>query len=730
MTTEEQLKAIADKYGVNAQKPIQSGGLDSLRQKLNQTTQQPQQTDNAGGIKQIVSEPARTLITQPGIRAGQAIGSLGLTLANKLSGGKLSESVKERTGQTLDERMNQSVGQDISTVNGTVLSKGVDGSGRQIVGETLQSASYLIPYGKVAGALGGGTVGNVIAGAAGGYTADAGYGLTDKNKTVGEALTPGVGTALGAAIPGALPLLTGAGRVTSKVGSKMVESVIPTSSREAGILQTYKANKPFLQRIGDVLSGTEKAPITAGKTALTTTQGQTVNGLFGTKSQIGVQAKRASDSLWSDVIAPRLKESTKAVDLDQFFNKIEGDIIANNPELSRQKSLLEGLQSIREDYAGTKVISLDKLQKLKEGWAQFVPEKAYNGKPIAGAFNDVRNIMSGEARQTIYNELGDDVKQAYIDYGNLTGLKEMGKKSMTGQALKGGTGGLISEIFSQAVTPVGTVGGQVLYRIGNGLEFLGNAGAKKLSQVLGVADNVTQEANIPMKAQSTTTPKMIKNSSISQVSKKNGIMSSDLSTGVKKAFNDAKDTLKTLKDKNVRERGSISLESILPESKSVGSRGVSLAKNTTEDLVQQAKKYKSAEEFVKSQPTVYRGEGGSNVAQGKALLAEGKHYASDAEYPKGFGKVEEYVLKPKAKVLDLGDSTFAEISQKLGIPERNYISPKELASIAKEKGYDVVKYTGEYKSTGKQFIHTVDLTGDSYITKSQLTDIWNKANKK
>jgi len=766
MTTEEQLKAIADKYGVNAQKPIQSGGLDSLRQKLNQTTQQPQQTDNAGGIKQIVSEPARTLITQPGIRAGQAIGSLGLTLANKLSGGKLSESVKERTGQTLDERMNQSVGQDISTVNGTVLSKGVDGSGRQIVGETLQSASYLIPYGKVAGALGGGTVGNVIAGAAGGYTADAGYGLTDKNKTVGEALTPGVGTALGAAIPGALPLLTGAGRVTSKVGSKMVESVIPTSSREAGILQTYKANKPFLQRIGDVLSGTEKAPITAGKTALTTTQGQTVNGLFGTKSQIGVQAKRASDSLWSDVIAPRLKESTKAVDLDQFFNKIEGDIIANNPELSRQKSLLEGLQSIREDYAGTKVISLDKLQKLKEGWAQFVPEKAYNGKPIAGAFNDVRNIMSGEARQTIYNELGDDVKQAYIDYGNLTGLKEMGKKSMTGQALKGGTGGLISEIFSQAVTPVGTVGGQVLYRIGNGLEFLGNAGAKKLSQVIGVADNVTQEANIPMKAQSTTTPKMIKNSSISPVSKKNGIMSSDLSTGVKKAFNNAKETLKTLKDKNVRERGSISLESILPESKSVGNQGVSLTKNTTEDLIQQAKKYKSAEEFVNKQKKLYhqsqsnvdfdnfltKGENGYKKAY-YSKAGEGVYFSSNKNavknaYGSKGGKLIEVVVTPK-KTLDLGefDAMYfdgkkvnysdlvtqnfkREIRGESPLPEPD-INLTNITKKAKnwlqKNGYDSVYGSNTPMSVSDEF---VAIDKSIIKTKSQLIDIWNKANKK
>lgn len=178
-------------------------------------------------------------------------------------------------------------------------------------------------------------------------------------------------------------------------------------------------------------------------------------------------------------------------------------------------------------------------------------------------------------------------------------------------------------------------------------------------------------------------------------------------------------------------KSNVDIKETIPQSTKAATKvGEKSIPKELQPLAEEARKYKSAEEFVKAQPTAYRGEGGSNVAQGKALLAEGKHFASDAEYPKGFGKVGEYVLKPNAKVLDLGDSTFAEISQKLGIPERIYISPKELSTIAKEKGYDVVKYTGEYKSTGKQFSHTVDLTGDSYITKSQLTDIWNKTNKK
>jgi len=124
---------------------------------------------------------------------------------------------------------------------------------------------------------------------------------------------------------------------------------------------------------------------------------------------------------------------------------------------------------------------------------------------------------------------------------------------------------------------------------------------------------------------------------------------------------------------------------------------------------------------------LYRGEGGSNVAQGKALLAEGKHFASDSKYPQGFGSVSESVIKSNAKVLDLGDSTFAEISKKLGIPEKRYISPKELSRIAKEKGFDVLKYDGEYASTGKPFTHIVDLTGESTVTTSQLRAEYKKA---
>lgn len=419
-------------------------------------------------LTSIAKDAFETLLVKPAARATEVVGRTGI----------LGDNIKRGYEEMADKGESQKLfGVDVEQV----------GSGteaiRNIASDTLKTASYLFPYGKVA-AVGKATtgskiVGNVVSGALGGYTADVGYGLADKNQLVGDALTPGLGTAIGAAIPLVGPTLRGAGRATTKIGGKTIESVIPVSTREAGLLQTYKANNPFFKRVSDVLKGTEKAPTIAGKTI-------TKNALMGTKSQIGVQAKRAEEKLWNDIISPRLKASEQAVDLDGFFIKIQDDIIKSTPEVSRQKSLLNALQSFKDDYAGINSVSLEKLQKLKEGWAEFIPEKAYRGENISGAANQVRKLLANESRQTIYSQLGDDVKQAYFDYGNLQGIKKLGQVAMTGQKLKGGAGSFISEVLSEAVTPIATVGGQAVYKIGKGIEFIGNLGAKNLGEALGI----------------------------------------------------------------------------------------------------------------------------------------------------------------------------------------------------------------------------------------------------
>jgi hypothetical protein len=263
-----------------------------------------------------------------------------------------------------------------------------------------------------------------------------------------------------------------AGKALKVGGEKLAESAISLSAKEAKVVQAYKATTPFWER---VFVGS-KAPVTVGKTAFK-------KGIAGTESSIGVQATKAKNNLWKKIISPQLKGSDVKVNIQDLFKETEKSIIKNNPELSRQKSLLHALDSMKEDYAKVGDVSIAELQKLKEGWAKFLPDKVYKGKPIAGAFNDMKSILSGISRSTIHKNISKEARQAYYDYGNLISLQELGQKSMTGGKMKGGFGGFWSAIKDTAITPVSTIGGKVVYKVGEGIEMIGKQGSKTLNDL-------------------------------------------------------------------------------------------------------------------------------------------------------------------------------------------------------------------------------------------------------
>jgi hypothetical protein len=282
--------------------------------------------------------------------------------------------------------------------------------------------------------------------------------------------------------------LEGISKVAGAGAKTIYKSAIPTSSKEASLLQSYKAKNTLLDRIVSAVKGTSKAPITSAETSFN-------QGLKGTESMLGVQAKRASNKIWNTLVKPQLKASTVKVDMQKFFDDAESKIKKDNTEISRQNQLLEGLNSFREDYANKKTASLDELQKFKEGWAKFIPEKAYKGKPIAGAANDVKDTLADIARTRIYEELGPDVKQAYFDYGNLQAIQDLGKTAMQGTKLRGGSGNFLSGIKDMAVIPVATIGGRVVYRTAQGVEFVGSGGAKTVNDLLNEVNQPTNAAN-------------------------------------------------------------------------------------------------------------------------------------------------------------------------------------------------------------------------------------------
>jgi len=150
----------------------------------------------------------------------------------------------------------------------------------------------------------------------------------------------------------------------------------------------------------------------------------------------------------------------------------------------------------------------------------------------------------------------------------------------------------------------------------------------------------------------------------------------------------------------------------------------------TNALLEEAKKYKSAEDFVKAQPTIFRG----GTEKGK-YFSTNETVASDFAKNRG-GSVSEHVISPKAKVINYDDIPTAQYK---GINDYNmerYGSGKDLLSFqngkleadytkaenwAKNNGYDAVKFPteGEIRVINDKAI----------VPKSQLTDLWNKANK-
>jgi len=340
-------------------------------------------------------------------------------------------------------------------------------------------ANLVSKIAPTAGMIGGGFLGGIVGGVPGaiagsGVGAAAGEALSEKLK--GEQLQPskiategaiGVGTEL---IGG--PLVKAGANLLKATGKTISETVLPTSLKEAGLIQTYKANNSLFNRLVSVFdTATSKAPSTAASTAFE-------KGIAGTESMIGVQSKKVATDLWQKFIGPKLAFSKIKINMPTFFKEAEQKIISETPEISLQKELLNALESMKEDYAGIGEITLPKLQEFKEGWARLVPEKAYRGKPIAGAFNDMKDTLSDMARTKIYDTLGPEIKKAYIDYGNLKALQELGQKAMTGGKLKGGAGSFMSAIKDMALTPIGTVGGQTIYKVGEGIELVGDPGAR------------------------------------------------------------------------------------------------------------------------------------------------------------------------------------------------------------------------------------------------------------
>jgi len=254
--------------------------------------------------------------------------------------------------------------------------------------------------------------------------------------------------------------LSNSGKVLEKAGEKIFTPAIPLSKSEAGLVQTYRAKNPLLQRLFQPIA---EKPRTAAITALD-------KGFVGSEQMIGVQANKEAVNLWKNTIAPAVRSITQKYDIQGAIKSIESKV-ATISEQSRKKSLLEAVQSLKEDYKGVSSISFEKAQEIKSQLAKFIPEKAYQGKPIGSSFKEVQNLLADDIRQKTYNVLSDvNIKSDYLDYGNLLKLQEFGQKAMTGAKSKAGFGSFITNLYDTATVPIRTVIGQGLNKGGKILQ--------------------------------------------------------------------------------------------------------------------------------------------------------------------------------------------------------------------------------------------------------------------
>lgn len=281
--------------------------------------------------------------------------------------------------------------------------------------------------------------------------------------------------------------------VTGKTALKGAGAVLETTAdvlettgkaSKAGAGKIYQsAITPNVKEAEKILQAEIKgtvAPQTRASTALE-------QGIAGTQKGIAVKGGKIADKLYTEKIIPAL-ESTKGkvtMNKQELFARVE-DRIAKTVDPTKKKSLIDAYEAIRQDYADfPDNFDLVTAQNLKKNLDEFTPEKIFRGQNVANELKVLNNDMANAIRSKTYGALEDvNIKKDYLDYGNLKELEKIGVKAITESGRFGGTGTLLSYLSDKALTPVKTIGGQVLYRIGDAFEVTGKKGLKTFADYL------------------------------------------------------------------------------------------------------------------------------------------------------------------------------------------------------------------------------------------------------
>lgn len=430
-------KKLVPKSAIVASKPVTSP-----------VAEQPAQEKTG-----LIADAAKTLIIKPAVRFAQAIGT---PIAKAL--GATEEGIQRAQDATYNVPFDQKGG----TVNIEPQKALGEGGATQIFTDALKSASYLAPYGKIAGtaaklttpALGqaaGRIAGGVAAGSLGGYTTDVANNIDQNKKITGDVFKPGFATILGGLTGGVLEggaaLIDSVSAGAKAYGKELEEQTLKLTPAQRTKLGS-KLDEITDFSIEKIPSGNPEQRLEYAKDLIDDYESNLQFFLDSVSSE-----GRASTSVKKDTLLRQLRAIKGAYKYERDADAIAGQIDSVINTLNKQ-------------YAGD-LIPVNKLNIFKRSTYQNAYNKA-GDKVLDYVEHDIGDaVRVAIERATKGGTIGGkDVGQFNREYGNLLQLTKLLKLSAGRPELnffKRITSRVIGGLIGNAAGGIpGIVGGELL----------------------------------------------------------------------------------------------------------------------------------------------------------------------------------------------------------------------------------------------------------------------------
>uniref|UniRef100_A0A6M3Y3G6 ART-PolyVal-like domain-containing protein n=1 Tax=viral metagenome TaxID=1070528 RepID=A0A6M3Y3G6_9ZZZZ len=204
---------------------------------------------------------------------------------------------------------------------------------------------------------------------------------------------------------------------------------------------------------------------------------------------------------------------------------------------------------------------------------------------------------------------------------------------------------------------------------------------------------------------------------------------------LRKLLNEAIETIEETAPK-ITDELMETVEETLPKGKGVApsKAATESAKSVDKALLKEAKKYKTADEFIEAQgEPVYHGSNSGPLEKfdnkkGGAFFTD--DYADATGYAGGPDNVYEgYLHFKKPLIIDAKGAKWDNLNTKFGK------TTQEIVGNAEKSGYDGVTFKNivdnimDTEGVGESTVHFAIKPEDAFVNESQLTDIWKQAQK-